>query len=143
MQQIVAKLRQTDVELAKGLKVPATQHKRRHLPGHRGNGCVRRRATHRNHVWTYDFLLTERPEAGRQFKLFVVLDEFMPEALAIEVGRSFTAQDVILTLQFLFLVRGAPGHIRSDSGPEFIAKNIQHWLERAMVDTLYINKASP
>ncbi len=124
------------------MQVPRKQHKRRRLPGHSGNGCVRYRATHRNHVWTYDFL-TERTEDGRQFKLLVVLDEFTREALAIEVGRSFTAQDVILTLQFLFAVRGAPQHIRSDNGPEFIAKNIQRWLKRAVVNTLYINKASP
>ena len=122
--------------------MPRKQHKRRRLPGHSGNGCVRCGATHRNHVWTYDFL-TERTEDGRQFKLFVVLDEFTREALAIEVGRSFTSQDVILTLQYLFAVRGAPEHIRSDNGPEFIAKSVQHWLRRAVVNTLYINKASP
>ena len=78
-----------------------TQHKRRRLPGHSGNGRVRRRATHRNHVWTYDFL-TKRTQDGRRFKLLVVLDEFTREALAIEAGRSFTDRDVILTLQFLF-----------------------------------------
>ena len=100
---------------------------------------MHRRATHRNHVWTYDFL-TERTEDGRQFKLLVVLDEFTREA---EVVRSFTAQEVLLTLQFLFAVRGAPQHIRSDNGPEFIANNIQRWLERAVVNTLYIKKASP
>jgi len=93
-------------------------------------------------VWAYD-LLTERTENGRQSNLLVVLDEFTREALAIEMGRSFTVQDVILTLQFLFAVRGASEHIRSDNGPEFIAKNIQRWLKRAVVDTLYINKASP
>ena len=46
--------------------------------------------------------LPERTEDGRQFKLLVVLDEFTREALVIEVGRSFTVQEVILTLQFLF-----------------------------------------
>ena len=87
--------------------------------------------------------MTERTEDGRQFKLLVVLDEFTREALAIEVGRSFTTQDVILTLQFLFAVRGAPEHIRSDNGPEFVANNIQRWLQRVAVNTLYIKKASP
>ncbi len=124
------------------MQVPIKHHKRRRLPDHSGNGCVRRRATRRNHVWTYAFV-TERTEDGRQFELLVVLDEFTREALTIEVGRSFTAQDVILTLQFLFAVRGAPEHIRSGNGPEFIAKNIQCWLERAVVNTLYTNKASP
>jgi len=43
----------------------------------------------------------------------------------------------------LFAVRGAPEHLRSDNGPEFVAKEIQEWLARACVRTLYIQKASP
>jgi transposase InsO family protein len=93
-------------------------------------------------VWSYDFL-TDRTEDGRQLKLLVVIDEFTRECLAAEVGRTFTARDVMLTLQYLFAVRGAPEHIRSDNGPEFIAKELQRWLEQASVRTLYIQKASP
>ena len=43
----------------------------------------------------------------------------------------------------LFAVRGAPEHLRSDNGPEFVAKEIQEWLGSACVRTLYIQKASP
>jgi putative transposase len=71
------------------------------------------------------------------------IDEFTRECLAIEVARSFTARDVIMTLQYVFAVRGAPEHLRSDNGPEFVAKEIQEWLARACVRTLYIQKASP
>jgi transposase InsO family protein len=78
---------------------------------------------HRNHVWIYDFL-TERTEDGRQLRILVVIDEFTRECLAIEVARSFTARDVIMTLQYLFAVRGAPEHLRSDNGPEFVAKDL-------------------
>ena len=46
-------------------------------------------------------------------------------------------------LQYLFGVWGVPEHIRSDTGPEFVAKDDQCWLNRAAVRTLYINKASP
>jgi len=124
------------------MQVPQKQRKRRRLPGHSGNGCVRHKATHRNHVWSYDFV-TERTEDGRQLKLLVVIDEFTRECLALEPARSFKARDVILTLQYLFAVRGAPEHIRSDNGPEFVAQEIQRWLDRAAVRTLYIQKASP
>ncbi len=55
----------------------------------------------------------------------------------------FTSRDVRLTLQYLFADRGAPEHIRSDNGPEFIAIELQRWLERAAVRTLDIQKASP
>jgi transposase InsO family protein len=124
------------------LQVPVKQRKRRRLPGQSANGCVRHKALYRNHVWSYDFLV-DRTEDGRQLKLLVVIDEFTRECLAAEVGRTFTAQDVMLTLQYLFAVRGVPEHVRSDNGPEFIAKELQRWLERADVRTLYIQKASP
>ena len=124
------------------MQVPRKQRKRRRLPGHSGHGCVRYRATGRNHVWSYDFL-TERTEDGRQLKILAVLDKFTRECLATEVARSFTSRDVILTLQYLFAVRGAPQHLRSDNGPEFVAQGIQRWLKRAEVNTLYINKGSP
>ncbi len=124
------------------MQVPRKQHKRRRLPGTSANGCVRHRATHPDHVWSYDFLV-DRTEDGRQLKLLVVIDEYTRECLALEVARRFTATDVMLTLQYLFAVRGTPKHIRSDNGPEFVAKAIQRWLERAEVGTLYIRKASP
>lgn len=123
-------------------QVPVKQRKRRRVPGQSANGCVRHRALHRNHVWSYDFLV-DRTEDGRQLKLLLVIDEYTRECLAAEVGRTFTSQDVILTLQYLFAIRGAPQHVRSDNGPEFIAKALQRWLASAAVNTLYIQKASP
>jgi transposase InsO family protein len=93
-------------------------------------------------VWSYDFL-ADRTEDGRQLRILVVIDEFTRECLAIEVARSFTAKDIILTLQYLFAIRGAPEHLRSDNGPEFVAKEIQEWLKQSAVGTLYIQKASP
>jgi putative transposase len=42
-----------------------------------------------------------------------------------------------------FAVRGRPEFIRSDNGPEFVAKEIRCWLDRAQVGTLHIGKASP
>ena len=56
--------------------------------------------------------------------LLVVIDECTRECLAIETGRTFTAREVLLTLQYLFAVRGAPEYLRSDNGPEFVAKEI-------------------
>ena len=50
------------------LQVPRKQRKRRRLPGDSHNGCIRHRATHRNHVWSYDFVM-DRTEDGRQLKL--------------------------------------------------------------------------
>ncbi len=62
----------------------------------------------------YEFV-TDRTEDGRQLHLLVVIDEYTQECLAIEVGRSFTAQDVMGVLQYLFAVRGTPEYLRSDN----------------------------
>jgi transposase InsO family protein len=46
-------------------------------------------------------------------------------------------------LRKLFASRGAPAHIRSDNGPEFIAAAIRTWLTVAEVETLYIEPGAP
>ena len=124
------------------MQVPRKQHRRRRLPGTSENSCIRRRAECINHVWSYDFLV-DRTEDGRQLKLLAVIDEYTRECLAIEVDRSFTAQDLIGILQYLFAVRGTPQHLRSDNGPEFVANTVRRWLEKAGVETLFIAKGSP
>jgi transposase InsO family protein len=50
---------------------------------------------------------------------------------------------VLEVLQYLFAVRGAPAHIRSDNGPEFIAKELCKWLDQANVETLFVAPGSP
>ena len=44
-----------------------------------------------------------------------VIDEFTRECLTIRIGRKLKAVDVIDTLSDLFILRGVPGHIRSDN----------------------------
>jgi transposase InsO family protein len=61
----------------------------------------------------------------------------------IDVERSITAEVVIETLATLFRRRGEPIFIRSDNGPEFVAKAIKRWLEASGVKTLYIVPGSP
>jgi transposase InsO family protein len=59
------------------------------------------------------------------------------------IARKIRNQDVIDLLFQLFILRGIPGHIRSDNGPEFTAKAIRKWLNRLGVKTLYIEPGSP
>jgi putative transposase len=63
--------------------------------------------------------------------------------LAIEVEPSIGAQRVIMTLQQLFITRGVPTFIRSDNGPEFVAKAIQKWLAEKECGALFITPGSP
>jgi putative transposase len=124
-----------------GLKVPQRQPKRGRLWLNDGS-CVRLRPEHRNHVWTYDFVF-DRTHNGRPLKMLTVVDEYSRENLAIEVGRRLTSRDVIRVLAKLMLRYGVPEHIRSDNGPEFVAKAVREWLARLGTETLFIEPGSP
>jgi putative transposase len=124
-----------------GLKVPQRQPKRGRLWLNDGS-CVRLRPEHRNHVWTYDFVF-DRTHNGRALKMLTVVDEYSRESLAIEVDRRLTSKGVIRVLAKLMLKHGIPGHIRSDNGPEFVAKVVRDWLHRLGVETLFIEPGSP
>jgi len=126
-----------------GMQVPRKQQKRRRIDtGGSENSCVRKRPMRPNHIWSYDFV-EDRTERGRKLRMLVVIDEFTRESLAIEVAGSFTARRVVEVLQYLFAVRGAPEHIRSDNGPEFVAQEVTRWLKQAAVQTLFVAKGSP
>lgn len=123
------------------LKVPQKQVKKRRL-GTPENGIVRYEATHRDHVWAWDFI-HDRDERGRPLKWLSIVDEYTRECLALEVGRSFKSGDVLDVLRELFVIRGVPEHIRSDNGPELIAHAIRGFLGQAKVHTLYIEPGAP
>ncbi len=124
-----------------GLKVPQKQRKRRRLGGSQ-NACYRQKAQGKNDVWSYDFVMDQTSD-GKRLKMLPVVDEFTRECLTIEVERWMTATDVVDTLKYLFEVRGVPGHIRSDNGPEFIAGVVKRWLKESGAGTLYIEPGSP
>ena len=72
-----------------------------------------------------------------------MIDEYTRECLAIVVARRITSHDVLMTLADLFLEYGVPEHIRSDNGPEFVAKAVREWLAELGVTTLFIEPGSP
>jgi putative transposase len=124
-----------------GLKVPQKQPKRGRLWLNDGS-CVRLRPTHRNHVWSYDFV-AERTHDGRPLRILTVIDEYSRECLALVVERKLRSDDVLCCLTELFVRYGAPEHIRSDNGSEFTAKVVRQWLMRLGVRTLFIEPGSP
>lgn len=124
-----------------GLKVPKRQPKRGRLWLNDGS-CVRLRPTHRNHVWSYDFV-SDRTHDGRSIKMLTVIDEYSRECLAIIVERGLTSDDVLDCLTELFIRHGVPEYIRSDNGSEFTAKVVRRWLSHIGVQTLYIEPGSP
>jgi putative transposase len=124
-----------------GLKVPKKQPKRSRLWLNDGS-CIRLRPQHKDHVWSYDFVMA-RTSDGRSFRILTLIDEYTRECLALLVSRRITCQDVIDQLFNLFVLRGIPQHIRSDNGTEFTAREIRKWLNCLGVKTLFIEPGSP
>lgn len=124
-----------------GWQIPRKAKKRRRR-GSSENACGLLRATHRNHVWSYDFVY-DRTERGRQLKFLPIADEYTRECHALEVDYSITGEDVVDTLAYLFQVHGEPEFIRSDNGPEFISEVVRNWLKSSGVKTLFIEPGSP
>jgi putative transposase len=124
-----------------GVKVPQKQPKRGRLWLNDGS-CIRLRPEYPNHVWSNDFI-EDRTHNGSKFRMLNVIDEFTRECIAIRVNRGLKAVDVIDVLSDLFILRGIPGHIRSDNGPEFIAKALREWITTVGARTAYIMPGSP
>lgn len=126
------------IRAREGLQVRRKQHKKRY-PGPT-EGLLK--AEYPNHVWTYDFIM-DRTIDGRRLKCLTVADEFSRIGLAIEIGRSVTSDNVKRVLKLLFAIHGRPDYLRSDNGPEFIAKALGDWLKKERVDTHFIEPGSP
>ena len=124
-----------------GFKVPKKTVKKRRL-GVSANGIMRHKAQSINDVWAWDFI-ADRDVRGRALRWLVIEDEHTRESLALEVRRSIKSDDVLDVLRDLFMIRGVPNYIRSDNGPEFIAKIIREYLEVTGVQTLYIEPGAP
>lgn len=80
-----------------GLKVPARQPKRKRLWLNDGS-CVRHRPEYKNHVWSYDFMMS-RSHDDRSMKILILIDEYTKECLAIVVERRLNSEDVLATSQ--------------------------------------------
>ena len=72
-----------------------------------------------------------------------ILDEYTHECIGIRIKRRLNSTDVIDLLSDLFIMRGVPEYVRSDNGPEFIAKALQEWISAVGAKTAYITPGSP
>jgi putative transposase len=122
-----------------GLQQPKRKPRKRYL-GPKGE--VKKKARYPNHVWSYDFA-EDRTTKGSKVRILAVLDEYTRECLALISARSISSRDVLLLLDWLFLVRGVPAHIRSDNGPEFVARRVRQWLKKRQCETIFITPGSP
>jgi transposase InsO family protein len=116
-----------------GLRVPPTKRK----VSRRGVSTgLPTQATHRGHVWTWDFI-ADATVRGGALRMLTILDEHTRECHVLR------AQDVLTWLQKAIEQHGAPEYLRSDNGSEFIAKIVQRWLAEQRIKTIYIEPGSP
>jgi putative transposase len=95
-----------------------------------------------NQVWAYDFMF-DRCANGQTLKSLAIVDEWTRECLAIEVATSLTAERVIAVLEGVFEKYGTPQVLRSDNGPEFIARALRIWALFHHSDTATIEPGKP
>lgn len=130
----VARIRRVE-----GFKVSKRQRRMRRLGL---STAERQRAERPRQVWSWDFV-EDQTENGTRFRILTLLDEHTRQCLAIHADWSIRAVDVIGVLEAAIARYGAPEHVRSDNGPEFIAYAIQDWLGQAKIKTIYIRPGSP
>jgi putative transposase len=76
-----------------------------------------------NESWSMDFMSDQLFKSGR-IRLVTLVDNFSRESLAIEIGKTFTGNDVVRIIEKVCQQRGYPQTISLDYGPEFISKSL-------------------
>jgi putative transposase len=127
--------------------------RQRGLMASRGHGGKRRRlrpglalrrgASRPDEVWSYDFIQDSTADGGT-VRILSIIDEYTRECLMLKAARSFPARRVIDALEEVMVCSGRkPQYVRSDNGPEFVAKSVQGWLLQAQVGPRYIEPGAP
>lgn len=100
------------------------------------------KAEYPNQVWAYDFV-HDMCDNGRKLRILTVIDEFTRLCLSVEVEHRMPASAVCDVLLKLFAEHGAPAFVRSDNGPEFIARALMNMLTGQGVQCRHIEPGSP
>ena len=136
----VSNKRVRDVRREECLQVPAPRKKRSRRG--KSTGQHPTKAEKRNHVWSWDFI-HDRTVSGGSIRILSLVDEYTRETYELYVDRSIGAHKLCEILGRAIRIHGAPNYIRSDNGPEFVAKILQKWLKKEKIKTLYIELGSP
>ena len=77
-------------------------------------------------------------------RILSVVDRYTRECLQLRCARSFPTRRVIDALEETIICSGRkPLYLRSDNGPEFVAKSVRQWLAQAQVGACYIEPGAP
>ena len=122
-----------------GLRVPQRRPKQRR----RGTSTIDPQgAKYPNHVWSYDFVADQTTD-GKTLRFLTVIDEYTRRGLWIECARHLTSVDVVRVLGQLVELHGNPTIVKSDNGPEFVAKKVQDWIDERSIGARFIEPGSP
>jgi putative transposase len=100
------------------------------------------KAEHPHHTWAWDFM-EDRTEGGRKLRILTVEDEFTRMCLTIEVEYRMNSRFIADTLMGLIAEHGVPRFVRSDNGPEFIAKYLMRMFAAHGIEARHIDPGSP
>ena len=136
----ISNKRVRDVRREECLQVPPPRKKQSRQG--ESTGCLPQKATSRNHVWSWDFV-HDTTVRGGSIRILSLVDEYTREAHALHVDRNIGAHKLCEVLDRVIKEQGTPAYIRSDNGPEFVARYLQNWLKEEKIKTLYIAPGSP
>ena len=136
----ISSKRVRDVRRDECLQVPPRPKKKTKLG--QSTGRIPTKAERKNHVWSWDFIHDHTVKGG-SIRILSLVDEYTRENYELYVDRSIGATKLCEILHGCIMRHGAPSYIRSDNGPEFIARILQKWLRERGIKTLYKDPGSP
>lgn len=95
-----------------------------------------------NQQWAMDFM-SDALFNGRKIRLLTLIDEYSRESLAIEVDTSINGVRVTNVLNRVAMLRGLPGMIKVDNGPEFIGKALDAWAYQRQIHLQFSRPGKP
>ncbi len=98
--------------------------------------------TRRDERWSMDFVSDALTE-GRKFRSLNIVDDFNRECLAAEVDTSIPGARVVRVLERLGELRGLPGILVTDNGPEFAGQALDAWAYQRGVRLHFIEPGKP
>jgi putative transposase len=98
--------------------------------------------THANQEWAMDFVM-DGLATGRAVRALTLVDEHTRECLAIEVDSCLSSRRVTRVLEWVIQMRGKPGSLRCDNGPEFTSRHFLAWCEEQQIRLIHIQPGRP
>ena len=95
-----------------------------------------------NQTWSLDFV-SDSLSTGRRLKFLTVADDFTHECVQMAVDFGMGASYVTRLLDEAAQFRGYPQAVRTDNGPEFIARAFLAWTQSHQITHILIEPGCP